>query len=360
MTRVALVTGAAGGIGAAISAPSRRATEPVLAGFRLRPDSGARVLAGGTLLAGGSPVRVLRLTPAGARQVAVWWGGATVPGDAGARALARRLLDAGIAHPALGGGPVPAVADDPAARCAPGGTGPGAGGIGPGAPCGFGPADVTVVIPVLGRAAELARCLGGLSRPAAAAAGHGEGAPDCPEVIVVDDGSSAADAAAIAHVAAGAGARLVRRPANGGPGAARNTGLAATGTPLVAFLDSDCVPRPGGWTGCCRTSLTPRPARSRRASSRTSRAGRGWRATRAPAPRSTGRARQHRPAGFPGPVRSRPVPGQAAVAWRLAARLAAGGTLAAGRWAARCPAPGGRWPSRRHSRRGGSGCRSRP
>ncbi len=32
---------------------------------------------------------------------------------------------------------------------------------------------------------------------------------------------------------------------NGGPAAARNTGLAAADTPLVAFLDSDCVPGPG-------------------------------------------------------------------------------------------------------------------
>src|SRR5262249_17957024 len=31
----------------------------------------------------------------------------------------------------------------------------------------------------------------------------------------------------------------------GGAGAARNTGLAAVRTPLVAFVDSDCVPGPG-------------------------------------------------------------------------------------------------------------------
>jgi mycofactocin system glycosyltransferase len=177
------------------------ADELVPAGFRLRADPATRLVAGGSVLAGGSPLRVLRLTPRGARQVAAWLTGSPVPDSVAARALARRLLDAGIAHP------------DPGGRALPG----------PGL------ADVTVVIPVRDRHAELARCLAGLR--------------GMPRVIVVDDCS--ADPAAIAAIAAAAGASVLRRPVNGGPGAARNTGLAAAGTDLVAFLDSDCVPRPG-------------------------------------------------------------------------------------------------------------------
>jgi mycofactocin system glycosyltransferase len=172
--------------------------ELVPAGFRLRPDPGTRTLAGGTVITGGYPVRVLRLSPAGARHVAGWWDGAPVPGNAKARALARRLLDTGIAHPRLDRG----QAERP---------------------------EVTVVIPVRDRHAELACCLAGLA--------------GTPRVIVVDDGS--ADPAAIQSVAAAAGASVVRRPVNGGPAAARNTGLATAQTPLVAFLDSDCVPGAG-------------------------------------------------------------------------------------------------------------------
>jgi mycofactocin glycosyltransferase len=176
----------------------------VPAGFRLRPDPGARTLADGTVVTGGYPTRVLRLSPAGARHVAGWWSGTPVSGNSKARALARRLLDTGIAHPVLDGLPSAGLP------------------------------EVTVVIPVRDRHDELARCLAGLADA---------GVAHAPRVIVVDDGSG--DAAAIMSVAARAGASVLRRPVNGGPAAARNTGLAAAQTPLVAFLDSDCVPGPG-------------------------------------------------------------------------------------------------------------------
>ena len=187
-------------------------------------------------------MRVLRLTAAGTRQVEGWFSGVPVAETVAARRLARRLLDAGIAHPDFGG---PAGTPGTSSPGSPGSPGRpwrilplaptarlehavGANGI-----LGKGVADaaeVTIVIPVRDRHAELRRCLGGL-------------AGGVPRVIVVDDCS--ADPAGIAAIAAEHGARVVHRPVNGGPGAARNTGLAAAETGLVAFLDSDCVPAPG-------------------------------------------------------------------------------------------------------------------
>lgn len=186
--------------------PGLPCQSPAPAGLRLRADPGLRTLGGGTILVGGSPLRLLRLGPRGAALVRAWWEGTPVPAQPQARALARRLLDTGIAHPDPAGGP--------------------------------GPGDVTVVIPVRDRPAELARCLAGLAGGPDPAGRPGPGL----RVIVVDDGS--ADPGAIAAAAAAAGARLLRRDASGGPGAARNTGLAAVRTPLVAFVDSDCVPGP--------------------------------------------------------------------------------------------------------------------
>src|ERR1700733_12756191 len=219
------------------------------AGVRLMPDSGTRLIAGGSVLVGGSPVRVLRLARAGARQVAAWFAGTPVPPGASARRLARRLLDAGIAHPDFAvRGEAGGSRGTDAARSAgevwsAGEAGRAGEARSPAGPVGVmpaagvarcpSPADVTVVIPVRDRHAELARCLSGLR--------------DLPHVIVVDDAS--ADPGAIKRIADEHGAAVIRRPVNGGPGAARNTGLGAAETDIVAFLDSDCVPRPGWLDG---------------------------------------------------------------------------------------------------------------
>jgi len=190
--------------------------ELVPAGFAVRPDDETRL--NDHVLVGGSPTRVLRLTAGGVGQVRGWLAGQPVGDSQASRKLARKLLDAGIVHPDLGVS-------------------------WPGAP---GPEDVTVVVPVKDRHDELARCLDGLIT--ATSFGDPSGGPPVRgtrvrEVVVVDDCSD--DPAGIEAVAARVGARVIRRPVNGGPGAARNTGLADASTDLVAFLDSDCVPTPG-------------------------------------------------------------------------------------------------------------------
>ncbi len=166
-------------------------------GMTVRLDPRTRVLDGGAVLLGGAPPRMLTLAPAARALLA---GGTVTVTDRTSQRLARTLLDAGIAHP----------------RTAPGAPGPGA---------------VTVVVPVRDRAAGLARLV------AALPAGLGG-------LVVVDDGS--ADPAAVR--AAAPGARVLRHERSRGPAAARNTGLAAAGTELVAFLDSDVVPQEG-WLG---------------------------------------------------------------------------------------------------------------
>lgn len=75
------------------------------------------------------------------------------------------------------------------------------------------PDQLTVIVPAHGRASRVAACV-------AALAGL--------EVVVVDDASDPPLDGA-----------TVRLPVNGGPGAARNAGLAQVSTPYVAFVDSD-------------------------------------------------------------------------------------------------------------------------
>lgn len=167
-------------------------------GWRLRVDPATRRLDGGRVLVGGAPLRLLRLNAAAAKVVDRLDAGDEVGEGSGAQQLARRLLDAGMAHP---------VPD--AAR--------------------LGRGDVTLVVPIHGEPAELDATLGRTG---------GAGA-----VVVVDDASP--DAAGVAAVAARHGARLLRHEENRGPGAARNTGWAVAATEVVAFLDADCTPVEG-------------------------------------------------------------------------------------------------------------------
>jgi mycofactocin system glycosyltransferase len=155
-----------------------------------------RVMGAGHVVAGGSPFRVVRVTADGAEAIAGWRRPAPISDRPGHRALARRLLDAGILAPR----PAPAAATS----------------------------ELTVVVPVRDRPAQLARCL-----DAVLAA--------CPgaSLIVVDDGST--DPATLGAVSAERNARVLRHPASRGPAAARNTGLAECRTAFVAFVDSDVV-----------------------------------------------------------------------------------------------------------------------
>ncbi len=94
---------------------------------------------------------------------------------------------------------------------------------------------ISVVIPAHDRAAELARCLQGLS------------ANDLSntEVLVVDDASKESLQEAFRQLEeTDCRHRLIRHRVNRGPAGARNTGLAEATHPYLFFLDADVVPHP--------------------------------------------------------------------------------------------------------------------
>jgi mycofactocin glycosyltransferase len=151
-------------------------------------DVSARCLDGGRALLAGSPLSLFRLSPKGAEVLGALVEGEPLPSGSGQ--LTERLLDAGAIHPHPDSGP-------------------------------YRLDDVTVVIPVKDRSVDqLVADLGPMKN-----------------VIVVDDAS--ATPVVMRDVT------VLRRATNGGPAAARNLGLAAVTTPLVAFLDADCRPEPG-------------------------------------------------------------------------------------------------------------------
>ncbi|GAY08985.1 mycofactocin biosynthesis glycosyltransferase MftF [Pseudonocardia sp. N23] len=165
-------------------------------GFRVVLDRRTRILDDGAALLGGAPPRLVHLTE---RARALLDGGSVTVADPASRALARRLLDGGLAQPV----PPPGGLRRPSA------------------------ADVTVVVPVKDRTAGLLRLLAVLP-------------PDLGGIVVVDDGSAVP--VVVSHHGP---VTVLRHETAKGPAAARNAGLAAATTDLVAFLDSDVVPRPG-------------------------------------------------------------------------------------------------------------------
>lgn len=151
-------------------------------------DNSLQVLGDGRQVMGGSPLRIFKLTPGGVKMLQRLRDGE----DLGRNVLIDRLVDGGALHPQPGlGGP-------------------------------FSVEDITFVVPAFGPVT-----IGDLG----------------PKMIVVDDASPEGRPTAPLH------ARMIRRTTNGGPGAARMTGLAEVTTPLVAFVDADVTVTPGWLDG---------------------------------------------------------------------------------------------------------------
>lgn len=181
------------------AAPPRGSTLPD--GFVVELEPSTQVHADGSVLFGGRPRTLLRLHETVRVSLA---DRRVVVRDARSAVLARRLLKTGMGQPE----PAPAELTTVA--------------------------DVQIVIPVKDRPAELRRLLGAI---------RADPDTELARVIVVDDGSVRPEPCR--ELADEFAADLLRHDRCRGPSAARNTGLRAASSELVAMLDSDCAPSPG-------------------------------------------------------------------------------------------------------------------
>lgn len=97
--------------------------------------------------------------------------------------------------------------------------------------------DISVIVPTCRRPALMERCLQALLAQTLA--------PDCFEILVVDDGHDEATRAMVeGHAARHAQPRIryLRPPSGHGPAVARNCGWRAAQAPVVAFTDDDTQP----------------------------------------------------------------------------------------------------------------------
>jgi mycofactocin system glycosyltransferase len=146
---------------------------------------------GGRVLMGGAPARLVRLTADGAAVLDAALAGEP-PSDRAGRDLVRSLVEKGLLHPT-----------------------------------GFAPSPVrarlSAVVPVRNSVRWIGEVVAALSL-------------DC-EVVVVDDGSTDGSP----ETAAASGARVISNRRTPGPSGARNAGLAAVSSDLVALVDADCI-----------------------------------------------------------------------------------------------------------------------
>lgn len=106
---------------------------------------------------------------------------------------------------------------------------------------------LSVIIPTRNRPGPLATCLGALARSF----------PEDAETIVVSDTGDESLEGVVAPFVAPLRLRLVEVRA-GGPGAARNCGLAVADGEIVAFTDDDCRPCPG-WASLLAAGVRASP-----------------------------------------------------------------------------------------------------
>lgn len=168
-------------------------------------DDRVRLRGDASVVLGGAPWGLLRIAPAGRpflRRLRAAGTGGLVPDPGVEQTLTDLLLKLGIVHP---------VSERAKPEAAP-----------------------DIIVPAYERPELLAACLDSLRRTA----------PDS-RIIVVDDASASPR---VAQVARARGATLIRHKANLGPSAARNTGLREVSSPVVVFVDADCVTT-DGWLG---------------------------------------------------------------------------------------------------------------
>lgn len=166
-------------------------------------DAGARLLRDGSVVLGGAPWGVLRIAPAARpflRRLREAGPRGLFPMPGVEQTVTDLLLPRGIVHPVVDGVTTEGFAVD-------------------------------IVVPCYQRPELLDACLHSLRRTA----------PDA-RIIVVDDASPSPR---VGEVARGHGATVIRHETNRGPAAARNTALHEVNSPIVAFVDADCVATPG-------------------------------------------------------------------------------------------------------------------